>query len=159
MIMISTLFVCTAVSGNDSVRTSIRTVQAPFHKIIIRDDVNVLLLEDPSGEISMEGNSKWIASLRFEVKDGVLDVSCTKRGKKRLTVFIPVQQLKEVVVKGTSRVASIGVLNSARIHVQIEGDCLVNIVNWGRITVDHDRDHEFEYVRKQRIDIPGRQIK
>lgn len=161
MTMITMLFACTTAIGNDSIQNTIRlrTVNAHFSKIVIRDDVNVVLIEDPSGEISMEGQAKWSEFLRFEVINGVLDVSCKKKGKKKLTVFIPVQKLEEIIVKGRSKVGSIGILNSARLHVRIEGDCLVNVVNWGTITVDNDPDHEFEYIKKQRIDIPGGQLK
>lgn len=157
MTIISMLFASFDAHANDTVRTTIpiHKIEAPFSKLVIRDDVKIVLIEDASGQISVEGNMKQASMLRFEVKNGVLDVSSVRSGKKRLTLFIPVQKLKEVVVKGNSKVSTIGVLNSPTIKVLIEGDCMVNIVAWGKITVERGRDHDFDYLLKQEINIKG----
>lgn len=162
MIILTTafmLFVNAGVTGNDSADDGTRqwTAAATFNKIVINDGVNMVLTEDASQTISIAGKTKFTAAVKLEIKDGVLHISCSKgSASKRVLVYVPVQQLQRITVKGDSEITTFGILQSANIHVRIEGDCYVDIVTRGHITVDHDNKHGFDYIKKEKIELTDR---
>jgi hypothetical protein len=136
-------------TGKDSL-TKIRnwTVTESFHTIVVNDDVDVMLIEDPSAVISVEGLTKFVDAIQLQVKDGKLIISSTKHYiNRRAFVFIPVRHLESIVVKGNSEVNTIGALQSSMLQVYIENDCLVSIRNNGQVKVENNGRIELEFIK------------
>lgn len=122
------------------------TATQKFNSIVVSGDISIVLMEDDASVVSVQGKEKLVDQACMEIKDGVLYV----RGKKgpwrnKTVVYIPVQQLRKITVTGASEIASMGVLNSDRLHIRIEGSCKVSVKNKGIVTVDNDADYEFSY--------------
>jgi hypothetical protein len=86
--------------------------------------------------------------VKLEIKDGVLKISSSRPSRiKQAVVYIPVQQLESIIVKGYSDVRSLGMLNSQKLKISIEGECLVNIVNRGQVIVNNGPSYAFDCVK------------
>jgi hypothetical protein len=130
------------------------TVNGSFNRIVVRDNVDVVLVETNSPTISIKGKAKQCQDVLLEVKDGVLTVSSRRPAiMKQAVVYVPVQQVEQITVKGYSDVSSAGALHSAKLHIQIEGECRVNVVNSGLVTVSNGPDHGFDYEKQQKINL------
>jgi Putative auto-transporter adhesin, head GIN domain len=152
-ILILVTLIATAINvhatGKDSL-TRIRNWSAPatFNTIIVNDDVDVMLIEDSSSVISVEGLTKFVDAIQLQVINGNLVISSTKQNiNGRAFVFVPVHQLKSIVIKGISEVHSIGILQSPNLQVYIENICLVSIRNNGLVKVGNNENFELEYIK------------
>ncbi len=68
--------------------------------------------------------------------------SLAKKGslKNRVTVYVPVQNLRKLVINGKSYVRSNGVIASKNLQVTLAGEAKVEINNLGDIVFDADQD-------------------
>lgn len=130
------------------------TATQEFKSISVSGDVSIVLMEENSSVLSVQGKQKFVDAVKMEVKNGVLHIS-GKRGpwKNKTAVYIPVQNLKLLTVKGNSEVVSMGLLNSKSLHVRIEGTCKVSVKNRGLVTVDNDDYHTFSYDKNEKIKV------
>lgn len=127
---------------------------ASFHRMVVCNNVNVVLVEEASQQVSVKGKAKWCEAVKLEVKDGVLTVSSSRSSSmKQATVYIPVQQLESITVKGYSDIESKGALHSHTLNIYIEGDCRVSVLNDGLVTVSNGPLHDFEYEVKKKISL------
>ena len=110
--------------------------QIAFSKIVISDDINVILKEDNERIIYINGIDEAIEKVDWKIKDGTLYLK-SKHGslKNKATVSINVKQLEEVYIKGKSTVTSAGYLLSPNLHIFLENDCNIAIKNTGQIYV------------------------
>ena len=130
------------------------TATQEFKSISVSGDVSIVLMEETSSVLSVQGKQKFVDAVKMEIKNGVLHVS-GKRGpwKNKTVVYIPVQHLKLLTVKGNSEVVSMGLLNSPSLHVRIEGSCTVSVKNRGLVTVDNDDYHTFSFDKNEKIKV------
>jgi hypothetical protein len=158
--LIAVAFAGVAVKANEGTIPDYKvrnwTATQKFRSIEVSGDISVVLIEDNASVVSVQGKTKMVDMAKIEVKDGVLHVY-GKRGpwRNRTVVYIPVQQLSRITVKGASEIASMGVLNSDHLHIRIEGTCKVSVKNKGLVTVDNDDDYEVSYEKIQKIKISG----
>jgi len=108
----------------------------PFSKIVIEDDIDVVLHESTDKSILVEGSEENISNVEWKIKKGVMHVS-SKAGslKDKVLVTLDVKDLKQIEVNGNSEVKSLGNLHSSLLHIYLNGYCLVNILNEGKITL------------------------
>lgn len=125
-----------------------------YSAISVRDDINVVLVEAPTKTITIEGPEDLVDAVRFEVRKGELKVSTTKKaaGKERVTVVIPVQNVKSLTVRGTASVTSHELLSSPRILVKITGNGMVSLKTKGKVVVDSDENHDYIYNSTKQIE-------
>jgi hypothetical protein len=129
-------------------------VTASFNRIVVCNNVNVVLVEETSQHFSIKGKSKWCEAVKLEVKAGVLTVSSSRTASmKQATVYIPVQQLEGITVKGYSDVESQGTLHCGKLNIHIEGECRVSVLNNGPVTVSKGPLHEFDYEVKKKVSL------
>ena len=108
----------------------------PFSKIVIEDDIDVVLHESTDKSLLVEGSKENISNVEWKIKKGVLHLS-SKAGslKDKVLVTLDVKDLKQIEVNGNSEVKSLGNLHSSLLHIYLNGYCLVNILNEGKITL------------------------
>ena len=130
------------------------SVTASFNRIVVRDNVDVVLVEMPSQDVSIKGKARQCEDVKLEVKEGVLTIASRRpSAMKQAVVYVPVQQIESITVKGYSNVTSAGSLRSARLHIKIEGECRVNVINSGPVTVSNGPDHGYDYELQQKINL------
>jgi putative autotransporter adhesin-like protein len=127
------------------------SVDEPFDAISAKGNIEVILVADNSKTISLEGMEKHVNAVHLQVENGVLTITGPKGYcKKRTTVFVPVSELNNVVLRGGANVSSKGRLQSKNLHVRIEGTSTVNLRNLGDIVIESDELHQFNYEKSER---------
>ena len=141
-----------AAKEKDSSDNKIRTWNATseFHSVTVSDNVNIILAEDAGNMISVQGKARQVDAVHFEIKNGVLYVSSNRIPfKNKAVVYIPVRLLNRLTIKGGSEVHSMGYLQSAHLHIEVDGPCKMSVKNTGPITIAHDQDWELDYLKSK----------
>lgn len=129
---------------------------SPFTSITVSNDIDIILVEDNSTVIKVQGKDLLVDAIRLEVIKGELKVSSLKQSvRHKVTVLIPVNRLQQLTVRGSSKISSLGVLNSPKLKVNIAGDCIVHVTTIGAIDVDSDYNYDYVYNKNktQRIQV------
>ena len=120
-----------------------------FSKIVVEDNIDLVLYENSTTNIQFDGNQEDIANIEWKVKKGVLYLS-SKNGqlKNKVIVTIDVAALSEITLQGQSSVRSLGNLNSPELNVFMKGGCFAAIRNTGAINVINTEDTEMNVLEK-----------
>ncbi|MEO6670047.1 MAG: DUF2807 domain-containing protein [Ferruginibacter sp.] len=118
-----------------------------FSKIVVEDNIDLVLYENATTNIQFDGNQKDIASIEWKVKKGVLYIS-SKNGplKNKVIVTIDVAALSDITLEGQSSVRSLGNLNSPELNVFMKGGCFAAIRNTGAINVINTDDTDMNVI-------------
>ena len=143
--------------ANDNTRYSSAsrnwTVDENFTSISAKGNVEVVLVAVDSKTISLSGNDeKQVEAVHLKVEDGVLKITGAKgySEKNRTIVYVPVNDLRKVTLKGGSNLSSRGRIAIAKLHIRIEGVSKVNVKNIGDVIIDSDEKHQFTYEKAER---------
>ena len=111
--------------------------QLSFSKIIVEDDIDILLSENTERVIEISGDSKYTENVDWNIKNVVLYLK-SKAGslKNKVQVSVSVSQLTSLSITGNSDVRSEGALNSAQLSVFINGEGHISLKNTGAINVE-----------------------
>lgn len=116
--------------------------QLGFSKLIVEDDINVVLVESTLKQMDVLGSEKELQSFTWSVKDGAMTISSKKRNHgEKITVTLYVQGLKELNVLGSSIISSLGHLKTP-LAVHLKDEACVALSSKESITVF--RDYQIE---------------
>ncbi len=131
--------------------TSRQVAIQPFDKLSIAANVLVILYESPvTSTILIKGKENYTRRIAVLQKDGKLLITSNSDAdmKEQVTVFIPVNQLKVLEVKGDAVIRSQTILQSPDLHVETEGLCEIYILVNG--TVNVKKGNNYTSVRRIR---------
>ena len=140
-------------TGKNETGSRTWTATADYKVISISNDINVVLVQDASNTITIEGEKDALEFVKLEVSKGVLRISSKRPVKDKVMVSVPVQQLQKLIVSGASQIFSMGIIKSEHLDLRIEGACKVNIRTTGTINVENDDQHDYEVVRSRSVQI------
>jgi len=143
----------TVIASGDAPRMASKTVavEEDFKSIAIKGNVEVVLLTADSKTLNVEAADKLIDQVVIEVRDGVLHINGPRGSvKNRATVFVPVDELEKVTLRGGSHLSSRGRIESKKLHIRIEGYSTVNVTNLGEIEIETDAMYQFNYEKAER---------
>jgi hypothetical protein len=144
--------VSVAAADKNPAGNKVRTWQAttPFHSVTVSDNVNIILAEDSSSTISIQGKAKLVDAIQLEIKDGVLHISSRRVPfTNKAVVYIPVRLLNRLTVNGASEVQTMGYLQSSHLHIKLDGPGKVSVKNTGAITIDYNQDWDLDYLKNK----------
>ena len=139
--------------GKNEPGTRTWTATSAYSVIAISNDVNVVLVQNASNTITIEGEKEALEYVKLEVSKGVLRISSKKPVKGKVMVSVPVQHLQKVIVRGASQIFSMGIIKTEHLDLRIEGACKVDIKTTGTINVENDDQHDYEVVRSRSVQI------
>ena len=139
-------------AANDEGRTrDILSAQyfTPFNKIVIEDDIDLVLYENSSRKIELEGSENDRNKVQWVIRKGVLYIR-SKAGSlnHKVLVTLDVANLKTIEINGSSIVKSLGELHSPSLRVHVNGECFVSLTNSGEIKVTASEFADYE-IRKR----------
>ena len=122
--------------------------QLSFSKIVVENDIDLLLSESTDKEIEIWGDSRFTREVEWKIKNGVLYIR-SKAGslKNKASVSISVNQLSSLSVTGNSDVKSEGALNSADLKIFVDGEGKIAIKNTGAINIERADFIDLEVLR------------
>lgn len=119
-----------------SYASCINSFKTPFDKIVVEDDIDLVLYEQPAPQIMIDGSDENSHKVKWTVKGSTLHISSINGSLKgKVLVTVAVNKLTDISVLGNSSVRSLGSLASPTIKVNMSGDGMVSIQNEGRIYV------------------------
>ncbi|MEJ8844969.1 DUF2807 domain-containing protein [Lacibacter sp. H375] len=118
---------------------------ASVYSIEVSDDINVVLTQSTDAKLRITGEEKDNKAVLFDQKNGRVRL-LSKKGslKNRVTVYVPVQNLRQLVINGKSYVRSNGVIASKNLQVIVAGEAKVEINNLGDIAFEADQDIDLQ---------------
>jgi hypothetical protein len=129
-------------------RTDNRTIKfaAPVTSIVLNNGVNLVLIDDITNDVFIEGRTGFVQSVDVSFKDGELSISGTEEHKEKpVAVFVCARFLKSILVNGNSIVGSYQTLKNNGLNITINGDCKVMIRSLGKVNVTATNDYTFTY--------------
>jgi hypothetical protein len=132
-ILFISFFTAATIVRADNVTREI-DVTTSFHSLEIGHDINVVLTESTDGKIQVTGEEKFTKAVLFDVKNGHMKI-LSKKGslKNKVTVYLPVKNLRKLTINGASYVRSNGTLTSKHLQVVLGGEAKIEINNLGDI--------------------------
>ena len=132
LILFAGLF--TASAANAEIVTREVQLKAKFSSLEISHDIDVVLTESTDATIRIAGEEKFANAILLDQKNGQVRI-LSKKGSmhKRVTVYVPVQNLHNLIIKGSSYVRSNGNLASNNLLVTVSGASKIEINNIGHI--------------------------
>ena len=107
-----------------------------FNKIVVEDDIDLVIYENKTENMQFDGNKTDIAKVEWKIRNGVLYIR-SKQGslRNKVLVTLDVTNLTKIEIVGNSNVRSLGALNSPLLQVYISGESHLSIRNQGGIDV------------------------
>lgn len=117
-----------------------------FNRLEVDDHVTVVLTNESSNEISIEGEKAQAGKIRAAVRKNKLYIwMAGEKTDRQVTVYVPARYLKEVVVNGHSDISTASTLYNAGMVVYVNGRCRLDLHSMGRIIVKGSGDYEFRH--------------
>ena len=119
-----------------------------FNRIVVEDDIDLVLEENTSKLLTVNGNEEDVAKLNWQIRKGVLYLKSNKGSlKNKVSVRVTVNQLEEILINDESSVRSTGHLASPKLSVFLSGDGFASIKNLGPIYLSKDSYTEVDIRR------------
>ena len=124
----------TATAANAEIVTREVQLKAQFSTLEVSHDIDVVLTESTDATIRIAGEEKFANAVLLDQKNGEVRI-LSKKGsmRKRVTVYVPVQNLRNLIIKGASYVRSNGILASNKLQVTLSGASKVELNNIGEL--------------------------
>lgn len=120
-----------------------------FNKIVVADNIDLVLYENSTSNIQFDGNKEDIANVQWEIRKGILYLSSRKGAfKNKVIVTIDVAGLEEITMEGQSNVRSLGNLDTPELNIYMKGGCFAAIRNTGTINVVNMDETEMNVIQK-----------
>lgn len=135
-----------ATAVNAGVVTRELPVAKAFYSLEVSHEITVILTESAETTIRISGEEKDADAVVVDQAKGKVRL-LSKKGslKNKVTVFIPIQNLRKLTIKGASYVRSNGNIESEKLLVTLAGEARVEINNIGDIVFMADEDIDLEF--------------
>ena len=133
-----------SVSAQDDERLVVNV--GNIDNINIANGLDIVLVPGTSTNKSVSLNAEASGVLNMELSDNSLSISPLKHitRKERLIVYVYVNNLKTITVENNSHVKTIGVLDSPKLDVFIEGNATAHLKTSGEIQAHSLSDAEIQ---------------
>ncbi|MBS1741878.1 MAG: DUF2807 domain-containing protein [Bacteroidetes bacterium] len=120
-----------------------------FNKIVVKDNIDLVIYENASTNIQFDGNKEDIDNVEWKIKNGVLIIG-TKKGhiKNKVIVTIDVAKLTEITLEGQSVIRSLGNLDTPELTVYMKAGCVAAIRNTGTINIINTDETEMNVIQR-----------
>lgn len=117
-----------------------------IRSITISDNVSVVLSQTSPDRIGVRATSDAIKKLSVALVDGNLFLGATNKllPGERLTVFVRVNELQELVLQGSALVVSQGILQGNALHVSAGKEAKVSLKSTGKVWFDGPVNYQVE---------------
>jgi len=118
------------INGNGNIISQKRTIEN-FDKIIMGGSFNIILVDKNDHKITIEGEENIIPYITTEVRRNTLKVNFKENTNinltKRLTIFIPVEEIEEISLNGSGNITSEKKIKTNAFSLNLNGSGNVNL--------------------------------
>ncbi|HTL08876.1 MAG TPA: DUF2807 domain-containing protein [Chitinophagaceae bacterium] len=124
--------------------------------ICIDGDISLVLTNDTSASVAIEGKEKDISAIQPVMENGVLFINAAKRFSfAKRTVYLPAMALQLIRLNGNGDISSAGYINTHGLHIILNGNITVKVKTRGAI--QFDAPDEIEVKKKTACAQPNQQ--
>lgn len=117
-------------------------------RLIVSDDINVILKDGPEGEITISGDKRLVSRVTYYSVNGVLIIKSKKGSlRNKVTVTVPVHNLQFLEVNDNCCVFTKGSIQSTMLNVKMKGEGRIDLKTIGQMVVEADRDIDLIFDR------------
>ncbi len=119
-------------------------VDEGISSIVATDKIDVVLIQDSPDNVKVKATGAVIDKLKVSFSEGrlFLDAAQNTRDDERLIVYVWVNNLENLTLKGDSFAISQGILQSNNLHVSIASQATVSIKSKGKVWFDAPTNHQ-----------------
>jgi hypothetical protein len=121
-----------------------------FNGLIIRGNITIMLIEDPSEDsVRIEGSKKLIEKVMIiqAGKELIVRSKSVLDLKRKGIIYIPVRLLQNIEINSSAKVISYNTLQSPVLNILINGDCVIDLMLKGRLNIREAEGYNFTYHR------------
>lgn len=134
-------------AGNPSKSRRIENNEA-FGKIIVGENLNVMLVDEDTATIIVEGKAELLNSVEVSNSHGVLTISSKDKATAlKIMVYVPVKSLYGLEVGDNSNVYSPDIIKAADLKVLLNGECKIGLQTTGKITLQQREEYDFTFLK------------
>jgi Putative auto-transporter adhesin, head GIN domain len=114
--------------------------------ITVSDNVSVILMQDSPENVGAKATTYVISKLSVSLVDGNLFLGTARElaPGERLTVFVRVNELRDLTLKGNALVVSDGILQSNSLHISAAKEAKLSIKSRGKFWFDAPVSYDVE---------------
>lgn len=125
------------------VQTNVHLGQ-PAHVLFVENDITVILTDDDTNDVTVEGDARDVKALQVDLNDGNLFLSSASAANKTgVKVYVPAKQLIKVHLSGKSILRSAAVLQNKSLKIVLDGEGIVNLSSTGKVVIEGTNDFDF----------------
>lgn len=117
--------------------------------LVVNDKISVVLLDNASNEITIEGDKSAIELYSMELKGS--DLTITNNSNEERTaaiVYVPAKLMKHISINGASAISSYETLHNKSITVLMNGVSKFWVKTFGKVTVKAADGYDYTYVSR-----------
>ncbi len=127
LVMVFLCATCISAKGSSEDKVSETRSVSAFHSIEVESVASVYFTQSNTYSLRVEGEKKWVNQTKCTVKDGVLLITWTEKGKKTtknvngLSIYVSAPDLQEVTFEGVGSFNCKSRLNLKDVKFDIQG--------------------------------------
>ena len=107
-----------------------------LENVELSGDVILILTNEKSSDIVLQGDSKDIDAVITTEKDSKLEINATRaKAVSKLTVYIPAAKMHSLKITGDARIFSSGDIVVDDLEITLKGNSMVKVYHYGKLTV------------------------
>lgn len=119
-------------------------VEEGIYSIVISDNIDVVLIPDSPDNVKVKATDAVISKLKVSYSEGRLFLDAAKNVEKneRLVVYVWINELENLTLKGDSYAISQGILQSRNLHISLAKEASVLLKSKGNVWFDEPTNHQ-----------------
>jgi putative autotransporter adhesin-like protein len=119
-------------------------VEEGIFSLVVSDNIDVVLIPESPDNVKVKATDAVISKLKVSYSEGRLFLDAAKNvGKdERLVVYVWINDLENLTLKGNSYAISQGILQSKDLHISLAKDASVLLKSKGNVWFDAPTNHQ-----------------
>ena len=107
-----------------------------FENVEISGDVILVLTNEKTNDVTLQGDSKDIDAVIMTEKSNKLEINATNaKAMSKLVVYVPAGTMHALKITGDARVFSSGNIVVDDLEITLKGNSMVRVNHYGKLTV------------------------
>lgn len=130
----------------------IKEVRLPAHfqRLVTRGSVDVVLFEDSTLLVNIQGKQKPVDGISLTTENGVLTIR-NRNSTGRVVVYVPANNLAFIEAYDNSRVSTCTRLSSKLLTLMVNDDCRIAVHSTGRIVIRNGEFTEVDVIKDTQV--------
>jgi hypothetical protein len=119
-------------------------VEEGIYSLVVSNNIDVVLIQEGPDNVKVKATDAVISKLKVSYSEGRLFLDAAKNVKKdeRLVVYVWVNDLENLTLKGDSYAISQGILQGRDLHISLSKDASVSLKSKSNVWFDEPTNHQ-----------------